>query len=127
MSQVSYASSQLADTPYDSAVDLYAPGGTLLHTVPLCSGNGCCAVCQFVCPERDRSSAMVDDGTYHQENRSHYRLLMVLLNFVQRHVAVFDQKTTSRGPSKAEVESQNGSIDGEALDMRHKKDAKLNS
>lgn len=108
MSQVAWLSSQLGDigSPYDPAVDLYAPGGTIVHTIPINSaGNGCVGVCQFVCPERDRSSAMVDDGTYHPENRSHYRLLMVLLNFVQRHLEFFDQDSMpvgSRGNSFAD-------------------------
>mmetsp|Transcript_26691 Transcript_26691/g.61420 ORF Transcript_26691/g.61420 Transcript_26691/m.61420 type:complete len:992 (-) Transcript_26691:194-3169(-) len=75
------------NTPYDEAIDLPAGEQTTIHTLPMWEGIGCTAVCQFVSPQRDRG-AMSDDGAYHPENTSHFRLITLLLTIVQKHINV---------------------------------------
>jgi hypothetical protein len=41
-----------------------------------------------VCPERDKNSHLGDDGAYHPENTVHFRLLGLLLTFVQKHLYI---------------------------------------
>lgn len=88
MNQNTQLSSQIENSRYDSCVDLPIIEKTVIHTVPICEGSGCVAVCQFICPEREKTSHLGDDGAYHPENTSHYRLLHMLLTFVQNHLFI---------------------------------------
>jgi len=94
LNQFSVGSSQLEGSWYDPAVDLPMSEHQVLHTVPICEGAGCAAVCQFICVEKERD-IISDDGAYHPENTSHFRLLSLLLTFVQKHlyVAKLDENT----------------------------------
>eukprot|EP00747_Dinoflagellata_sp_TGD_P185770 gnl/TRDRNA2_/TRDRNA2_42491_c0_seq1.p1 gnl/TRDRNA2_/TRDRNA2_42491_c0~~gnl/TRDRNA2_/TRDRNA2_42491_c0_seq1.p1 ORF type:complete len:893 (-),score=194.86 gnl/TRDRNA2_/TRDRNA2_42491_c0_seq1:84-2762(-) len=83
--------SQLEKSRYDPAVDLPAPDRTVIHTVPICEGSGCAAVCQFVCMEKERM-IVSDDGSYNPHNTSHFRLLSILLSFVQKHLYVINEE-----------------------------------
>jgi hypothetical protein len=103
--QFSIVASQLGGSckEYDPHVDLDVPEHTVLHTVPILEGNSCRAVVQFVCQERD-GAAIGDDGAYHPENTSHFKILHILLTFVQKHLAVLSQ----RRPSATSEETQLG-------------------
>lgn len=82
--------SQIEGSRYDSSVDLPPTEKTVIHTIPI-GQNPCHAVCQFSCLERERG-AMTDDGAYHPENTSHFKILKLLLTFVQKHLHVVTPK-----------------------------------
>jgi len=81
---------------YDPSVDMPATEKTSMHTVPICEGSGCVAVCQFQCPEKERT-LVGDDGAYHPENMSHVRVLTLLLTFVQKHLHLINKP--KKGPA----------------------------
>merc|ERR1711879_389882 len=109
-------SNQVEGSKYDASIDLPMYGKTVIHTVPICEGSGCLAVCQFICTERERMGSVSDDGAYHPENTSHFRLLTLLLTFVQKHLDVVMPKPQtapppieavgSRQPSKKSAEQE---------------------
>lgn len=100
--------SQLHNSPHNPTVDLAVPERMVLHTLPLIkvATSGCEAVCQFLCPERDRA-VVADDGVFQPENTAHFRLLNLLLTFVQAHLHVLDRRRSGID-----------SLDGEGLDSR---------
>jgi len=87
MNQNTILASQVESSRYDPSVDLPEIEKTVMHTVPIMDPSGCVAVCQFACPERERA-LVGDDGAYHPENTSHFRLILLLLTFVQRHLHI---------------------------------------
>jgi len=93
----SFSNSQKEDSPHDFEVDMDMSERTVLHTVPLIDSGGCCAVCQFLCPDLERT-IVVDDGTFRPDNMQHMRLLSILLKFVQKHLDVIDRKPWQQGP-----------------------------
>eukprot|EP00928_Gymnodinium_smaydae_P039007 TRINITY_DN26752_c0_g1_i1.p1 TRINITY_DN26752_c0_g1~~TRINITY_DN26752_c0_g1_i1.p1 ORF type:complete len:906 (+),score=93.67 TRINITY_DN26752_c0_g1_i1:143-2860(+) len=110
--QQSFAGSTLADTPYDALIDLPVSARAALHSVPICEGVECVAVIQFVCQERETGSG--EDGAYHPENQSHYKILRVLLNFIKNHLVFFqihqeskEEAEVKRMPSKAMMVRRN--------------------
>eukprot|EP00929_Paragymnodinium_shiwhaense_P073507 TRINITY_DN37478_c0_g1_i1.p1 TRINITY_DN37478_c0_g1~~TRINITY_DN37478_c0_g1_i1.p1 ORF type:complete len:954 (-),score=177.51 TRINITY_DN37478_c0_g1_i1:128-2989(-) len=76
-------------TDYDSTVDLAVGDHSALHSVPILDGSDCQAVIQFLCQEKS-SNSLGDDGAFHSENTSHYKILVILLNFVQKHLSSLD-------------------------------------
>jgi len=92
----SFSNLQKEGSPHDSEVDLDMPERTVLHTVPLIDSGGCSAVCQFLCPDLERT-IVVDDGTFHPDNMQHMRLLSILLKFVSKHLDVIDRKPWQEG------------------------------
>jgi len=87
MNQNTILASQVETSRYDPSVDLPEIEKTVMHTVPIMDSSGCVAVCQFACPERERA-LVGDDGAYHPENTSHFRLILLLLTFVQKHLHI---------------------------------------
>lgn len=88
MNKETTLSSQVDDkSKHDPSVDLPALAKQVIHTVPICEGSGCVAVCQFTCIERDKMM-ITDDGAYHPESNHHFHLLNLLLTFVQKHLDV---------------------------------------
>jgi hypothetical protein len=71
---------------YDEHVDLHVPDNCALHTVPIHVGAKVLAVVQFLCPE-SRDGV---DGPYQSENTSHFKVLSMLLTFVQHRLSLFD-------------------------------------
>lgn len=89
MRNFAFSHEQKAKSPWDAEVDADIPENTILHTVPIMDTTGVCAVCQFLCPERERSN-ISDDGTFKPDNVHHMRLLGILLKFVQKHLSIVD-------------------------------------
>lgn len=99
--QLSVAASQMENSKYDPTVDLAVSEKTVLHTMPLydTSNSVCIAVIQFCCAEKERTM-LSDDGAYHPDNPSHFRLLKNLLTFVQKHLEIIraqDEYTKQQG------------------------------
>jgi hypothetical protein len=126
-------SSQVEGTLHDPSVDLPALAKQVIHTVPICEGSGCVAVCQFTCVERDKTM-VTDDGAYHPESNHHFHLLNLLLTFVQRHLElVMPQKaqdplkpsTPVRNQVSEEVSGENNCE--EKHDERHSKSKDVKS
>lgn len=90
MQNLTFAYSQIANSPYDSEVDLDMTERTVLHTVPIMDASGPLAVCQFLCPDRVQS-VVSDDGTFRPDNMQHMRLLQFLMKFVQKHIDIIDR------------------------------------
>merc|ERR1712151_1422065 len=112
---------------YDASIDLPMYGKTVIHTVPICEGSGCLAVCQFICTERERMM-INDDGAYHPENTSHFRLLTLLLTFVQKHLDVVMPKPVTAPPPVLEAAgSRNPSKRSSVVSVENQQeDAELN-
>jgi hypothetical protein len=109
MNQHTILASQVEGSKHDLSVDLPATEKTVIHTVPICEGSGCVAVCQFACPEREKS-LVGDDGAYHPENTSHFRLLLMLLTFVQKHLYIVNNPRPAANPKsspRADEDSEN--------------------
>mmetsp|Transcript_46295 Transcript_46295/g.110174 ORF Transcript_46295/g.110174 Transcript_46295/m.110174 type:complete len:1003 (+) Transcript_46295:104-3112(+) len=112
------------NTPYDEDIDLPVAEQTIIHTLPMWEGIGCVAVCQFISPQRERG-VMSDDGAYHPENTSHFRLITLLLTIIQKHLTVLMEDPDVRqytGKEKPKEASQ-GSEDGSDDDLDQKEDA----
>jgi len=90
MNTYSVPASLLEDSRHDPNTDIAVPDKTVLHTVPICVGATCMAVCQFLCPERELAMTG-DDGAYHPEYTSHFRILAVLITFVENHLFVLSR------------------------------------
>jgi hypothetical protein len=118
-------SSEVEGTLHDPSVDLPALAKQVIHTVPICEGNGCVAVCQFTCLERDKTM-VTDDGAYHPESNHHFHILNLLLTFVQKHRDVImphKPQIEPFKPSSAEV-SGDDSEDGHGKRHRRSKGSK---
>jgi len=98
--QQSLIASQLDANSYNPLADIEISkdGRCVMHSVPICEGAACLAVVQFMCPEREEG-AVGDDGAYHPENTSHFRILTTLLTFVQKHMHVLLSKRRASNES----------------------------
>jgi len=106
MTNSSFSATQLEGTPFDKDIDLPVAEKMAVHTFPIVHKSEIVAVCQFVCPEKDKAM-IADDGSYQPGNNAHQKLLTHLFNLVQRHLHLTDPRNhagSNRGSSEAEAE-----------------------